>query len=74
MQMQNGRTPDLLEAGLMRVAEAARVLAVSTRHLHSLTKAGEVPIVRLGKRSVRYSRQDLVDFVSRHRKAGEDQK
>jgi excisionase family DNA binding protein len=62
----------LVEAGLVRAGEAARFLAVSTRHLQNLTKEGSVPSVRFGKRGVRYTREDLVDFVSRHRRAGED--
>ncbi len=62
------------ETGLVRVGEAARFLAVSTRHLQTLTKEGSMPSVRVGRRGVRYARQDLVEFVSRHRQAGEGRK
>lgn len=74
MQARCEGPPANLETGLIKVADAARFLAVSTRHLHSLTKAGEVPSVRLGRRSVRYARQDLMDFISRHRTASEVQR
>jgi excisionase family DNA binding protein len=71
MHDRNGASPELLGAGLVRVGEAARFLAVSTRHLQNLTKDGMVPHVRFGKRGVRYTRQDLVEFVQRHRMVGE---
>lgn len=35
---------------LLSVRDAARLLGVSPRHLHTLTHRGEVPHVRLGHR------------------------
>ena len=40
---------------LLNRREAAHVLGVSERTLFELTKSGEIPSVRLGDRSVRYS-------------------
>lgn len=40
---------------LVTPREAARMLSVSERTLWGLTKRGEVPAVRVGVRSVRYS-------------------
>ena len=48
--MNSPITPTLL---LVTPREAARMLSVSPRHLWSLTQAGVVPCVKLG-RSVRY--------------------
>jgi excisionase family DNA binding protein len=72
MHDRSGASPESLGVGLVRVVEAARFLAVSTRHLQNLTKDGKVPSVRFGKRGVRYTRQDLVEFVRRHRSVGEE--
>ena len=47
-----------LPALLVDSREAARLLAISPRSLWSLTKAGDIPAVRLG-RSVRYSTESL---------------
>ncbi|MCH8343174.1 MAG: helix-turn-helix domain-containing protein [Planctomycetes bacterium] len=47
---------------LLRVAEAARVLAISPRKLWSLTDCGEIPCVRIG-RSVRYDPVDLSNWI-----------
>jgi excisionase family DNA binding protein len=48
---------------LLKPADAAEALAVSERTLFTLTKAGKVPCVRLG-RSVRYSVTDLEDWIA----------
>jgi predicted DNA-binding transcriptional regulator AlpA len=47
---------------LVKLPEAARMLAMSERSLWQLTKDGSVRCVRLG-RAVRYDRRDLLAFV-----------
>jgi excisionase family DNA binding protein len=42
--------------------EAARLLAISTRKLWSLTDCGEIPCLRIG-RAVRYAVEDLQQWV-----------
>jgi len=56
---------------LLDVHEAAGALAVSERTLARLTAAGEVPVVRIGRR-VLYDRQDLRRFVSSRKGGGHD--
>jgi len=43
---------------LLMGREAAKILSISERTLFTLTKAGEIPAVRIG-RSVRYDPADL---------------
>ena len=47
---------------LLTVRDAAIALAISERKLWTLTKSGEMPVVRLG-RSVRYRPEDLREFA-----------
>jgi excisionase family DNA binding protein len=49
---------------LMTVKEAAKYLCISERKLWSMTQAGEIPAVRLG-RAVRYDLNDLDSFIQR---------
>lgn len=51
---------------LITPAEAAFALSVSERKLWSMTNAGEIPCVRLG-RAVRYSPTDLQDWIDQRR-------
>jgi len=53
-------TPQLL----LSPREAARALSICERTLYALTKAGEIPAVRIG-RAVRYSMDDLKDWIRR---------
>jgi excisionase family DNA binding protein len=48
---------------LITSKEAAAVLSISERKLFTLTKAGIVPHVRLGRRNIRYTRASLEQFV-----------
>jgi excisionase family DNA binding protein len=41
-------------SNLIKVQEQAKLLGISTRHLHDLTRQRLVPVVRLG-RSIRYN-------------------
>lgn len=54
---------------LMTPLEASKALAISPRKLWSLTASGEIPCVRLG-RSVRYSVDDLRNWINVQKKGG----
>ena len=51
---------------LLKLDEAARLLAMSPRKLWGLMKAGSIAHVRHG-RLIRFRRADLADWVERHR-------
>jgi excisionase family DNA binding protein len=53
---------------LITADEAAAALSISTRKLWSLTTAGVIPCVRLG-RSVRYSPAELQDWIQAQRRS-----
>jgi excisionase family DNA binding protein len=53
---------------LVDAGEAARLLCVSPRTLWGLTAPrGDLPAVRIGARAVRYNREDLAEWIARHR-------
>jgi excisionase family DNA binding protein len=65
---------DNLDQGLIRVAEAARFLAVSRSTLYALMEAGELTYVKLG-RSRRIPKLAIVELARRHlvaRDSGQD--
>ena len=49
---------------LVSPREAARMLSISERTLYSLTKAGEIPSLKLA-RAVRYRAMDLENWVAK---------
>ncbi len=51
---------------LLTPRAAARALAVSERTLWTLSKAGEIPRIMVG-RAVRYSVRDLETYIARNR-------
>ena len=53
-----------MEPLLLTPREAAKALSVCERTLFALTKAGELPTIRIG-RSVRYSVDDLKDWIKK---------
>ena len=53
-------------AGLLTRAEAAELLKVSPRTLYRLSRAGTLPIVRVG-RQVRIHPDDLARFIEKAR-------
>lgn len=59
--------PDTL---LVDARTAAKMLAVSTRTLWTLTDRGDIPAVRIG-RSVRYAIDDLRRFIDAQRVGGQ---
>lgn len=54
------------ETLLLSARDAARQLAISEKTLWTLTKAGRVPAIRIG-RAVRYARADLLAFIEQAR-------
>lgn len=54
----------------LRPRDAARALGLSERTLWGLTKAGKVPVVRIGK-AVRYPRHLLLQWLEEQSRAGE---
>lgn len=57
-----------MEPTLLKPAEAARFLSISTRKLWEITNCRKLACVRLG-RMVRYKHADLHDYVQRNRRA-----
>lgn len=55
---------------LLTAREAAAMLAISERHLWSLTAAGELPFIRVGTRGVRFLPDDLTAWIESRRKGG----
>ena len=47
---------------LLRPKDAAKLLAISERHLWGLMKEGQIPVVRLG-RTTRYHLADIEAFI-----------
>jgi len=54
-----------IEPLLLTVRQAAKVLTISERTLWGLTKSGDIPAVRFGRRNVRYIRDDLRRWIDR---------
>jgi excisionase family DNA binding protein len=57
----------LLAGGVYSVSQAAVLLGVSRMTLSRWIRAGRLPAARLGHRTVRISREDLVAFLAAHR-------
>jgi excisionase family DNA binding protein len=55
------------DQSLLRPKDTADLLGVSERYLSTLSRRGELPFVRMGRRAVRYSRADVAAFIDRHR-------
>jgi excisionase family DNA binding protein len=53
-----------IEPLLVNARDAARLLAISERTLWSLTAAGDIPVIRIG-RAVRYDPRDLQAWIDR---------
>ena len=51
-----------VESLLVNVEVAAKMLNISERTLRTITKSGELPVVRIASR-VLYSREDLAEFI-----------
>lgn len=58
-----------VEVRFYRRSEAAKSLSISERCLTNWTRRGIVPVIRVGKRCVLYSRADLDAAMQRFRTA-----
>lgn len=58
-----------IEENLLKRREAAKFLAVTegTLAVWACTNRYNLPIVRIGKRMIRYRLEDLKNFIERHR-------
>jgi len=56
-------TPNTLPQLLIDARDAARLLSISPRTLWSLTKAGKIPVVRIGRR-VLYATDTLRAWIT----------
>ncbi len=56
------RAAEPSQLALIRPADAAAALAISSRKLWAMTNAGEIPCVRFG-RAVRYDPEDLREII-----------
>lgn len=64
--MADDVSPDKPLRGLLRPEEAAQFLAISTRQLRDLTRAGDIGYVNIGQRdreTRRYTMADLEAFI-----------
>ncbi len=51
---------------LLTTKEAASFLRVSPMQVYRLTRDGELPMVKRGRRYVRYRKSDLMAFIDRY--------
>ncbi|MFQ5734470.1 MAG: helix-turn-helix transcriptional regulator [Planctomycetaceae bacterium] len=61
---------DVKLALLLTAPQAAKALAISPRKLWGLTASGEIPHVRIGRRSVRYPVDELQRWIDAQTKGG----
>ena len=69
--MFHQQTKETIEPMLLTTRQTARMLAISERSLYSLTKAGDLPAVRIG-RSVRYDPADIRAWIESAKKSETD--
>lgn len=50
---------------LLRTPDAARLLAISERKLWELQNSGQIPVVRIGSRNIRFDPADLRRWIER---------
>jgi len=56
----------IMDEQLLTTKEAARFLRVSPIHIYRLTRQGELPVIRRGRRYTRYRKSDLLVFLDRY--------
>ncbi|UCD51439.1 MAG: helix-turn-helix domain-containing protein [Phycisphaerales bacterium] len=66
--MFQDRTEPHAQPLLLTARQTARLLSISERSLYSLTKAGDLPAVRIG-RSVRYDPADIRAWIEGAKKS-----
>ena len=55
-----------MDEELLTTKEAAKFLRVSPIQVYRLTRQGELPVIRRGRRYTRYRKSDLIVFLDRH--------
>ena len=65
----NEQNPIQNEPELLRVIEAAKILALSRTKVYEMTERGEIPIVRIGS-AVRIPRRKLLDWIEAQTSGG----
>lgn len=60
--------PDRLTP-LLTVTDVAEILGVTPRTVRRIADRGELPRVRLGRRSVRFEQSAVEEFIARHTEA-----
>jgi excisionase family DNA binding protein len=65
-------TPDAPVPLLLRPVDAARLLSISPRTLWELTRRGEIRVVRVMRRGVRYSVVELQRWIDAQQEAGHE--
>ena len=60
-----------VESLVVGVNEAAKMLGVCSKTVSNLTKRGELPVIRIAG-CVRYSREDLIEFVRSKRETNRE--
>jgi excisionase family DNA binding protein len=54
-----------MDESLLKVADVAKLLNISSKYVQLMATSGELPCVRMGSRIFRFRRQDLEDFMER---------
>ena len=64
-----------MDEELLTIKEAARFLKVSEVTIYRLTREGELPVIRRGRRYTRFRKSDILAFLDRHtvKRGGEDE-
>lgn len=68
MPARKNETTTQPQPELLRPTDAARLISVSRRYLGKLTAANLIPVHRIGKRCIRYSRADVLAAVANFRR------
>lgn len=53
------------ESVFLRPVQAAKLVAISRRHLDALTRAGKIPCLKISHKVVLYSREQLIKAIAR---------
>ena len=64
-----GNSQIKVEPLLYTPKQAAAALGISERTLYELTRRGDIPVLRFGKRNVRYDVADLRAWIDREKQA-----
>ncbi len=54
--------------GLLKIGTVAERLGVAVSHAYRLAREGELPCVRIGKKSIRFEETAVDTYIRRHRR------